>query len=188
MRQFDKLYESFRPLIEQDLIPPPDGVVPDVNGVGGVTGQPPEGEPAPAPAQAGPKPSSVGFAIITQLILDALRVKQPNNLADKKYSDNKARTPEEAWKYIEIIKRNLPLDIQQKLEGDVGGAEGEADRDLDSLNIVDMANLGLKALFFLPKLEEEDGAEYSDLSKVTKVDTANAEQIFEELRNFLSTR
>jgi hypothetical protein len=187
MRTFEKLLKEYRTLLEQDA--PIGGGAAPTPAPSPAGAPPPDGAPTPNPQQPPQQqkapPASVGFAVVTQIILDALRVKQPIHNEDKRYSDNKARTPEEAWKYLDIVTRNLPRQSQQKAQQDVGKG---GDDDLDSLNIVDMANLALKALFFVPKLQEEESTEYSSLANVTKVTTENAQQVFNEIRNFLSTR
>jgi hypothetical protein len=189
MRTFEKLLEEYRMLLEQEpvaAVDPSAGAGPDQAGAGP---QPPMPDGAMQQAQQPPQqpaePSSVGFAVVTQIILDALRVKQIPHISDKKYSDNFARTPQEAWKYLDIVTRNLPAQSQQKAQQDVGKG---GDEDLDELNIVDMANLAIKALFFVPKIEESEGEEYSNLANITKVTTENAKQTYNQIREFLSTR
>ena len=179
---FDKLLEDYKLLLmEADPLSPPL-----TNAPAPISGSPADNgasaQPQALPAQPTPKvKSSVGYAVLAQTVLDALKTPTVKYKEDIKFSDNKIRTPQEAYQYLEIIKRNLPPDSQQKLTGDMG--KGAA-VDLDSSELVFLVQLGLKALFYTRKSEED--TPFNDLISIVKVDTDNAKEIMEKIRNLLS--
>ena len=145
-------------------------------------GQPPAmPDVQPQQPQPPPEKASQGYVALTNIILNAFKTIRPRFHGDVKYSDNKARDAKQAFQYLEIVKRNLPDGIQQKIS-QTGGKGGFG--DVDELTIVSMANLALQALFTTPK--DEESSEYSTISSIEKVTPENAKQVYQQIRDFLS--
>jgi hypothetical protein len=164
-------------IAEAQEAPAPDvsAHAPDAPPAPDAMGQPPA-PPAPPPEKA-----SQGYTALTNIILNAFKTIKPRFHGDVKYSDNKARDAQEAFKYLEIVKRNLPEGIQQKISQS-GGKGGFG--DVDELTIVSMVNLALQALFTTPK--DEESSEYSTISSLEQVTPENAKQVYQQIRDFLS--
>jgi len=143
----------------------------------------PEAQPNQPQPAASPK-SSVRYAVLSQLVLDAFKTTQIRYKDDIKYSDNIIRTPHEATKYQEIIKRNLAPDLQKKLQSNVGKSDQE--NDLDSADMMKLTQLALQALFFVSK--DVDSTEFNDIASTDKITVDNARQVTEKIRNFVSER
>lgn len=135
----------------------------------------------PAPQPTPQKKASQGYTTLTNIILNAFKTIKPRFHNDVKYSDNRARNSKEAFKYLEIVKRNLPEGIQQRISQS-GGQGGFG--DVDELTIINMANLALQALFTTPK--DEESSEYSTISSIDEVTPENAKQVYQQIRDFLS--
>ena len=164
--------------------PPPSGSGAPMNGGSG--GQPPEQQ-----AQQPKLKSSVGYAVIAQLVLDALKPNPIKNEQDLVYSDYKVvNKPEEELgenemttnQALKILYRNVPSDTRTKLQGDMGqGITG----DLDSSELATLTQLGLDALFYHSK--DRQDSSYNSLISDVKLDTSNAKQKMEEIRSLVSS-
>jgi len=176
--KFEELLKNYNLLMEQPLTPAPDvGAAPDATVA--PTGGPDATTPIPTPVQ---QPSSVGYAILVQLLLDAYKTTNIRHKDDIKFSDNIVRTPQEAYKYLEIVKRNLEPDLQQKTKETVGKG-GANEKSVDSTDLINIANLALKSLFFTPK--DSETGEYNEIASQV-VDVNNAKQIYNQIRNAVS--
>lgn len=181
---FEKLINSYRMLLEQPQemsTPDAGGTMPDPNVA---MSDPNAAGAAPAPQAAPVQPSSVGYAILVKLLLDAFKTLTVRVKDDIKFSDNVARTSQEAYRYLDIVKRNLEPDLQRKTQEDIGKGGNDV-KSVDSADIINIANLALKALFFTPK--DPESAEYNDIANKV-VDVNNAKSVFEMIRNVLSER
>ena len=182
--KFLELLNEYKLLLEQ----PEAAEVPAPDAPEATQGAEDPTQQAASPASPTPQPieqASVGYAVLVQLLLDAFKTMNIRNPNDIKFSDNVARTPQEAYKYLEIIKRNLEPDLQQKTQEDVGKNQ-QGNAKMDSADVVNVANLAIKALFFTPK--DMESTEYSEIASTQKVTVDNAFQVYEAIRNFLSER
>lgn len=180
---FDNLIESYMQLMEAD-----DGLPSDAD-VGGTTdAQQPQNTPqGQQPEQQQPQQSekaSVGYAVMAQILLDAFKTTSILNKSDIKFSDNVARTPQDAYRYIEIIKRNLAPDLKAKIYQDVG--KSTQVEDLDSADLIRLTNLAIKSLWFANK--DVNSSEFSDIAKIDKVTTDNAKKIVNDIRRLIAER
>lgn len=177
-RKFEQLLESYQKLLEQPAPPTPPTPVeaPVVD---------PAAQPVAPPQPVKKEPATIGFTVLTKLILDAFKTKKPQYHNDLKFSDNKARTPDEAFKYLEIVSRNLPPESQNKLEAGINN-KGGTTADMDGLTLIDAANLAINALFYYPKLDEEESTEYNDIAQIVDVTPENAKEIYQKIRSYLS--
>jgi len=186
--QFEHLYNQYKLLLEQPEaaeVPVPEA---PMQPQGAEATPDPAASPASQPEQQPPQQAeqaSVGYAVLVQLLLDAFKTINIKHTGDIKFSDNEARTPQDAYKYLEIVKRNLEPDLQQKQQQDVGKNDQGA-KNVDSSDIINVANLAIKALFFTPK--DTQTFEYSEIAATPKVTVDNAHQIYDSIRNFLSER
>lgn len=182
--KFENLLNQYKMLLEQPEADPTMGA--EVNATPPDVGATPpaQGAPAQAPAPA-QQPTSVGYAVLVQVLLDAFKTLNVRNKADIKFSDNQARTPQEAYKYLEIVKRNLEPDLQRKTQQNVGDTQQGAG-NVESSDIVNITNLALKAIFFPNK--DPQTSEYNDIASNDKVDVNNAKEIFNAIRNYLAER
>jgi hypothetical protein len=187
---FDQLLNEYKQLLEQDGDPAagaPAGAPPPSPSPAGA-GAPPDPMGAGAgaqPPQPPPKnPSSTGYAVLAQLVLDALKTPVVRDKEDIRFSDNTIRTPQEAYQYLNVIKRNLASDSQGKLQGDMGKSNDNKVPDLDTSELIYLAQLGLKALFYTRK--DEKDSQFNDVASIVKVDTDNAKEIIEKIRSLLS--
>ena len=184
--QFENLYNKYKLLLEQ----PETAEVPAPNAP--VAPQVPVATPdqAVSPASQTQQPpqatqASTGYAVLVQLMVDAFKTLNVRHPEDIKFSDNIARTPQQAYQYLEIVKRNLENDLQNKTQEDVGKG-GNDSKNVDSADIINIANLAIKALFFRPK--DVQSSEYNDIASIPKVTVDNAKQIYDNIRNILSER
>lgn len=175
--KFDCLLKEYKQLLEQEQPDAGNPNPPDTAGQAPQDAQPmspDQNATQPPPSQ----PVSPAMVFLTNLILQAFKTKQPLYKQDIKFSDNKAQNVNEAFDYLDIVLRNLPETVRQKIESSKGG---EAINDIDEGNIVDAANLALKALFYTPK---ELDTEYHDIASNMEVTEENAKQIYDSINRF----
>ena len=174
MKKFNDQYQEYLNLLEQDISDPSQAAMPqqmDQNA------QPPQ-------PQVESQPASVGYAVMAQLILNAYKTIDIPNKNDIKFSDNKIRTPEEAYKYLEIIKRNLAPDLQKELTFDVG--KSTTKNDLDSADLIKLTQLALQALFFRPK--DVNSSEFNNVIGLGNATVENAKDIVNQIQLILAER
>lgn len=179
MNKFNLLIEKYHELLEADEQMAGDQTAPDM---ADQTSQPPQPDLQQQPQPVQTEPASSTFTYLTKIVFEAFKTKDILNKGDIKFSDNQARNKDEAFKYFDIILRNLQQQTRTKIEQ---GFESEGDvNDIDEGNIVDMANLAIKALFYAPK---DNSTEYQDISMETEVTPENAKRIYNTLSRFLVT-
>lgn len=169
----DKITDYYK-LLEQD-IGTPDQTAPT-----------PDQNQQSAQLQQTPPPvkSSVGYAVLAQLVVDAFKTLDIQNKDDIKFSDNIVRSANDAYQYLKIIKRNIAPDLQTKLQQNVGKSENK--NDLDSADLIKLTQLALSALFFRPK--DADSAEFNNITDIEKVTVDNAKEIIQKIQMYISQR
>jgi len=182
--RFISLLNQYQTILEQDINQPPQPDQQMDQSMGQQSDPSMNQQPQQQPQQQEPIKSSVGYAVISQLVLDAFKTVEINNKNDIKFSDNKVRTPKEAYNYLEIIKRNLAPDLQNELKQDVGKSENT--KDLDSADLINLTQLALEALFFRPK--DTDSAEFNNIATIEEVTVENAKEVIEKIRSYVSER
>ena len=177
--KFEALLTEYYNLLEQDV---PDNTVQQTTSP---VGQPQAGETPPPAAPAAPiapvEPASPSYSYLVNVIQEALKTKQIINMDDMKFSNNEAKSSNEAYQYLNIVIRNLPTQTQQKLKQ--GFQKAGNFSDIDEGNLVDMANIAMKALFYNGK--KENNTEYMSLSS-TPLTPENAKKIFESITRLLA--
>lgn len=182
MKKFDKIILKYIDIItEQDLVGnTPEPQEPDQ----AQPSQPSQPAQPQQPVQNPPqnKIASSGFTSIVKLILSAFKTLKPYYHGDIRFSDNTAQNAQEAYKYLEIVKRNLPKNMQTTVFNNLGGRGGM--KDLDENELIEAANLALKALFYQPK--SQDSTEYNFIFDIDEVTPETAITTYHKIRNFFS--
>lgn len=124
--------------------------------------------------------ASPSFTFLVNIIFEALKIKEIPNKNDIKYSINKVRNKNEAFKYLEIIINNFPEQIKNKFKK--GYEIKFNNNDLDEVKFIDMVNLALKALFYIPK---DNNTEYNEIVLIDEITPENAKKVYNMISRFL---
>jgi hypothetical protein len=180
MSKFNSLLEYYYGIIkEQDV----DAVEPNQS--------PP---PQLPPSDVKPNSVSTGYASIVNLLFSLLKQSTKNiNQKYYKLSDNEITNSNEAYRYLEIFSKLLPLNTKSEIENDNLGNETTDQKtiELNDSKIVEMANIAVKSLFY----PDKDSIEF--LNKVDEIQSIlnknggnvsvnNADVVFQEIKNFVS--
>ena len=192
--KFDALLESYgRQLLEQEAtlggeMPPADGATTG----GGLPQDTVGGTPAAQP-QA-PKTVSQGYAYNTELIYRLFKAIPSQDVLGKygQLSDNKASTPEEAFKYMEILRELLTGNTKTEVQtANHGKSKNAAAIGVDDSMMMEMANTAIKAYFFSPKDNMEFVSRLNNIEDMlakggNKITVDNANAIYTEIKDTVS--
>ncbi len=182
MYKFDRIIlDATCFLTEEDAPPPAAPSPPDAP-----AGAPPDAAATP-PAATPPvaKKETTGFIAIVKLALAALKTTQPllgNKDIHFTNPDEKAITLKKAYELFDVVKRNLPKQMQDTLFNDI--TVKDPTNKPDSVNnIIQGANLAVQALFSPDKAPEY--TEYNLLFDIKEIDSKNAAKIYDQIRTYV---
>lgn len=187
--KFDFLLEKYNSLLikEQDEpIQPPQGQVEQpVDNQQQATTEPTQ----ETPEQENQNKTTEGYAYLTNIIYNLLTLPSDNLPKDLlPLSEEKVQNTKQAFNIFNKLVQILPADLRiQILKANFGGSGslGISDQDM-----IEMANVALRSLFFKEKLNNEFTSLKDDVkSEITKtggkVSTDNASSIYSRIKNLV---
>lgn len=177
---------KFNTLVKKLLLNEADNIqdavsAPDDMGQGTDSGgeQPQQPEQPAQPQQS--QPASQAYTYLTKVVWEAFKAPAPIYKKDIQFSDNRAVTTDEAFRYLDIVIRNLQPKTRQIVNQSISNfSKGE----LDDADIVNFANVALKALFYTHK---ENSSEYLDIASTPEITPENAKEQFTKIASYLTT-
>lgn len=179
--RFNKLVKEYYTLLEQDI---PSPQQPDQSAGPAPNAQPEQPQPTQPPKQQ----SSVGYAVLAQLVRAAFEHTSQIPETYIRYSDNTIRTKENANAAIKIIEAILKTDKNSIFQQNLGKVDHQQTaRTMDVNDLINLAQLALQCIFYTQKQTLQSGVkqtttDYNEIKDLPPITVDNAQDVINKIR------